>query len=234
MYDNCAGDAFGDLPVIVVPGAPIVVPELAGVPGDPDANEVRAAVLDAGRWLAERSGRWAVSPGLERSRGPLSGTGTFAEFGADVHVALRPGPAVARADPSWPTSLLVAAWLRGAVAPGAELVVGDDGAADRAADGAVFDGVVFVLDGPNTLTPRAPGGHRPDDVRVFDALSASVTSSGPDPDGVRWPQWRLAARVCRGRDVRVLYRGAPFGVGYLVATAASGVPTDRAGTGERG
>ena len=56
------------------------------------------------------------------------------------------------------------------------------------------EGLLFVLDGPNTLTARAPGGHRPEDAAVFDAQVAAVTAGGPAEglDGA----WRAAAAAC--------------------------------------
>ncbi|GAA4393036.1 hypothetical protein [Tsukamurella soli] len=227
MDDHSAGPAAAHLPVIVVPGSPLLVPELAGVPGDPDADAVRAAAVDAARWLAARALRWVVvadgggdRPGTDEPAstddvaGAAPGTvGTFAGFGAPVPVALA-GPAPsdpATATPGWPTPLLVAAWLRGAVAT-------PERAPQLVGRGGGPDGVVFVLDGPITLTPRAPGGHRPEDVAVFDALVASVVD-GLGPVGSVLPTWDAAAEACRGRAVTELYRGAPFGVGYLVATA---------------
>ena len=80
--------------------------------------------------------------------------------GADVLVTAAPGGPSGDAgpDPDWPLPLLIAAWLRGAAAPSARLADSDDA-----------EGIVFVLDGPNTLTARAPGGHRPEDAAIFAA-----------------------------------------------------------------
>ncbi|GAB3126214.1 hypothetical protein GCM10027289_01670 [Tsukamurella serpentis] len=196
-------------PAVVIPGAPLLVPELVGTPGDREADRVRAAVLEAGRWLADRADTWHVIAG-----GPLpvpTGAGTFAGFGADVLVTAAPGGPSGEPgpDPHWPLPLLVAAWLRGMTAPSARLTGFDDAA-----------GLLFVLDGPNTLTPRAPGGHRPQDEQVFAGQVAAVCEGSPDGlDGLD-SAWRAAAEAMGGRG-EMLYRGAPFGVGYLVAT---GVP----------
>ncbi len=198
-------------PVAVIPGAPLLVPELVGAPGDPDADRVREAVLTAGAWLGDRARTWRVVASESVTRPDASDAGTFAGFGADVLVTTGPGGPSNDLPPSstWPVPLLIAAWVRGAAAPSVRLV--DD---DREADG-----LLFVLDGPNTLTPRAPGGHRPEDVAVFEAQVAAVVDGGP-AEGLD-QAWRAAATACAGATVDVLYRDAPFGVGYLVATGGA-------------
>lgn len=202
-------------PVIVIPGAPLLVPQLVGG-ADPDAQHVRAQVLAAGVWLGARCQTWSlIGPD---GAGPFpSGVGTFRGFGADVRVTVGPDPdpdpdpvpgALAPdPDPEWPLPLLIAAWLRGRTAPGAHLV--------PAADAPVGAGTVVVVDGPNTLTARAPGGHRPQDVRLFERQVAAVCGGGAV--GGLDTVWRAAA-ARTGGAAREQYRGAPFGVGYLVAT----------------
>ena len=195
-------------PVAVIPGAPLLVPELVGAPGDPDADRLRSAALAAGTWLGERARTWRVVASSPLTRADEASAGTFAGFGADVVVTTGPGAPSNDLPPSptWPVPLLLAAWLRGSTAPSARIVDGDDEA----------EGVLFVLDGPNTLTARAPGGHRPEDEAVFAAQVDAVCAEGP-ADGLD-DAWREAAAACAGRPVDVLYRDAPFGVGYLVAT----------------
>lgn len=197
-------------PAIVIPGAPLLVPELVGAPGDPDADRLRAAVLAAGRWLGERARVWRVVAAEPLTR--PDGAGSFAGFGADVLVTGAPGGPSDGAvpDPGWPLPLLIAAWVRGSCAPSVRLIGPDD----APGDGPV--GTVFVLDGPNTLTERAPGGHRPEDLAVFDAQVAAVCEGGA-ADGLD-PAWSAAAAAMRGATVDMTYRDAPFGVGYFVAT----------------
>ncbi|GIZ99158.1 hypothetical protein TTY48_37700 [Tsukamurella sp. TY48] len=197
-------------PAIVIPGAPLLVPELVGVPGDPEADRLRAAVVAAGTWLGARAATWRII-GAE----PLTsreGAGTFAGYGADVLVTGAPGAPSGDAapDPRWPLPLLIAAWLRGRTAASTRIVGPDEPA----------DGTVFVLDGPNTLTERAPGGFRPDDAEIFAAECAAVCDGAPT-DGLA-PEWAAAAEALRTGVVRTLYRDAPFGVGYLVATGGAG------------
>lgn len=195
----------------MIPGAPLLVPELVGAPGDPDADRVREAVLAAGTWLGARARTWRVVAPVPLTRPDGAAAGTFAGFGADVIVTTGPGAPSNDLPPSaaWPVPLLVAAWVRGATAPSVRFVDGDDEA----------EGLLFVLDGPNTLTARAPGGHRPEDAAVFDAQVAAVSADGP-ADGLD-DAWRAAAAACAGGPVDVLYRDAPFGVGYLVATGGA-------------
>ncbi len=195
-------------PVAVIPGAPLLVPELVGAPGDPDADRVRRAALAAGAWLGARARTWRVVSAEPLTRTDEASAGTFAGFGADVIVTTGPGGPSNDLPPSptWPVPLLVAAWVRGSAAPSVRIVDGADDA----------EGLLFVLDGPTTLTARAPGGHRPDDVAVFDSQVAAVCAGGP-VDGLD-AGWRAAAAACAGAPVDVLYRDAPFGVGYLVAT----------------
>ncbi|CAM3210374.1 hypothetical protein [Tsukamurella hominis] len=197
-------------PVAVIPGAPLLVPELVGAPGDPDADRLRSAALAAGAWLGERARTWRVVASDPLTRVDDAAAGTFAGFGADVVVTTGPGGPSNDLPPSpaWPVPLLLAAWLRGSAAPSARIV--DDGDAE---------GLLFVLDGPNTLTARAPGGHRPEDDAVFDAQVAAVCAGGPA--GELDAGWRAAAEACAGAPVDVLYRDAPFGVGYLVATGGA-------------
>jgi hypothetical protein len=84
-------------------------------------------------------------------------------------------------------------------------------------------GVLIVADGANTLTPAAPGGHRPDDVEVQDALDDAL-AGGDLAALTQLPEQvggRVAFNVLAGlaqpvpRSVKELYRAAPYGVGYF-------------------
>ncbi|OBG40194.1 hypothetical protein [Mycolicibacter heraklionensis] len=214
-------------PIAIMPSAPVLVPELAGTAAE--AAELRAAALTAARALPAR---WVVlGAGPDAVYGTES-TGTFAGFGADVAVRLSPD---AQQPVDLPLTALVAGWVRGQVAPDAEVVVhccADPDAAlatgrrVRAAidEGGELTGVLLVADGANTLSPTAPGGYQPDDVecqRVLDdALAggdvAALTGLPPRVIG-RAGFAALAGLVGTApREVTELYRDAPYGVGYFV------------------
>ena len=85
-------------------------------------------------------------------------------------------------------------------------------------------GVLVVADGANTLTPAAPGGHRPADTAaqqaVADALGrgdvAALHRLPPEILG-RVPFTVLAGLAgAPPGSVTECYRGAPYGVGYFV------------------
>ena len=84
-------------------------------------------------------------------------------------------------------------------------------------------GVLIVADGANTLTPAAPGGHRPDDVEVQRTLDDAL-ACGDVSALTRLPEQvggRVAFGVLAGlagpapRSAKELYRAAPYGVGYF-------------------
>lgn len=145
-----------------------------------------------------------------------------------------------------PLSMLIAGWLRAeSGVPRVEPVTTAPGsaAADCARLGAELRtavdsdparvGVLVVADGATALSARSPGGGlRPAAVdlqrRIDEALADADTAAlaALDPEecahaGVAGrPAWQVAAALCSGRRwvSRVLYRDAPFGVGYTVAT----------------
>jgi hypothetical protein len=210
-----------------MPSAPVLVPELAGTAAE--AAELRAAALRAAEALPPR---WvAIGAGPDAVYGPDS-AGSFAGFGAEVDVRLSPG---AREPAELPLCALVAGWVRGQIRPDAQVVVHscadpETGLATGRQVRAEIDratepiGVLVLADGANTLTPAAPGGHRPHDVeqqRVLDdALAggdvAGLVGLGESVVG------RAAYAALAGlagavpRSVTQLYRDAPYGVGYFV------------------
>lgn len=210
-----------------MPSAPVLVPELAGTAVE--AAELRAAALAAAQALPAR---WVVlGAGPDAVYGPDS-AGSFAGFGADVAVGLAPG---AQQCVDLPLCALVAGWVRGQVAPDAEVVVhscADPGAALEAGRRvrAEIDhagertGVLVLADGANTVTPAAPGGYQPVDVECQRALddalargdAAALTGLGPQVVG-RAGFAALAGLVGTApHSVTELYRDAPYGVGYFV------------------
>lgn len=217
--------------IAVTPSAPVLVPELAGAAAAEVAG-YREAALEAASalprtWIAIGTGPADVVYSTVR--------GSFAGFGADVRVAL--DPAAPAAVVEMPLSALMAGWLRGLANPEGSVVVRVyDAALD--ADSAVVCGrtlraviddddepigVLVVADGATTLTPSAPGGHRPEDVPIQDALDDALASGDADaltrlPDAVTG---RVAYQVLAGLAgpgpwaARELIRGAPYGVGYF-------------------
>lgn len=211
-----------------MPSAPVLVPELAGA-ATAELADLRAAVLTAlaalpPQWIAVGAGR------LDAVYGPDS-AGTFAGFGVDLAVRLAPQ---ATHVVDLPLCALMAGWARGLAQPDACVQVhtctDPAGALDlgerlRAEIEHAPEpiGVLIVADGANTLSPAAPGSYRADDIDVQntldDALSrgvAEVLTALPARVVGRAGWAALAGLAGPGRQsVSVLYRGAPYGVGYF-------------------
>lgn len=225
----------------VCPHPPALVPQLA--PGADEIEPVRAAAIEATRTLvaAEPEQLIIVGGGPERASYPPSPAGTFAGYGVDLSVRL--SGAVSETD-DLPLSLLVGAWLlnqapwdepaRGEQIPenatahecariGAELA----SSADRV-------GLLVMGDGSAARTDDAP--RRYDD--RAEAFDRAVAESFRDLDAAALlgldaeladelgVAGRAAWQVLAGAagpdsdalfDAAVLYEGAPWGVGYLVA-----------------
>lgn len=216
--------------IVIVPSAPVLVPELAGAAAA-DIADLRNAVLTAAAVLPDR---WiAIGAGAENAVWGPEAAGTFAGFGVDVAVGLSP-----HADRMDDLGLcaLITGWLRGQVRPGARAEVrcfapADDAVAQGRALRTEIDahpepvGVLVVADGCNTLTPAAPGGHDPDSAAVQAALDDAL-AGGDTAELAALPATvvgRAAFAVLAGlagpalHPATELYRGAPFGVGYTVA-----------------
>jgi hypothetical protein len=217
--------------IVIVPSAPVLVPELAGAAAA-EIADLRKAVLTAAAVLPDR---WtAIGAGAADAVWAPEAAGTFAGFGVDVAVGLSP-----HADRVEDLALcaLITGWLRGQVRPEARAEVrsftpADDAVAQGRALRTALDadpdpiGVLVVADGCTTLTPAAPGGHDPESAAVQaaldDALAGGDTAAlGALPATVIG---RAAFAVLAGlagpapHAATELYRGAPFGVGYTVAT----------------
>lgn len=212
---------------MIVPSAPVLVPELAGAATE--AVELRTAVLAA---AGDLPARWvAFGAGSDALYGPDC-VGTFAGFGADVAVRLSPD-AARPAD--LPLCALVAGWVRGQTRPDAEVAVhahaepGTAFAAGRRLRDEIDQapepiGVLIVADGANTLTPAAPGGHHPADVEAQCALDGALAGgdvtalTGLGAQIVGRAGFAALAGLAGGppRTAVQLYRDAPYGVGYFV------------------
>lgn len=223
--------------VAIIPCAPVLVPELAGLAAV-EMGDMLAAVLAAAAVLPER---WVVvgtgppSEQADRAIGPGAG-GTFAGFGVDLPVWLSAAAPVCPPI-DLPVCALVAAWVRGQVRPEASAQVRvyghDHGAIAALALGrelrAELDrmpdpvGVLVVADGANTLTHGAPGGYHPEhadaQLALDDALAkGDVAALAALPEQI---SGRVAFQVLAGlaepgpRCAKELHRAAPFGVGYF-------------------
>lgn len=227
--------------VAIIPSAPVLVPELAGGAAA-EVADLRAAVLAAAAALPPH---WVVIGGgdVDAVIG-ADAAGTFAGFGADLPVRLGPGDGTTAAQSAaLPLCALIAGWVRGRTRPDAraEVRVYPDPDPDTDTDSEVVAGrrlragidrsaerigVLVVADGANTLTPAAPGGHRPADAAVQRALDDAL-GRGDTAALRRLPAQvvgRAAFAVLAGligpapQTVTELYRGAPYGVGYFVGT----------------
>lgn len=220
--------------IAIIPSAPVLVPELAGAAAA-ELADLRAAVFAAATalpacWVAVGAGPAADHDTVF----PPDLVGTFAGFGVDVAVRLSRR---AHRPAQLPLCALLAGWVRDQVRPDAQVWVhtcaADAEPAAAAARGAALraeierspepTGVLVLADGANTLTPAAPGGYRPADLEVQQALddalgrgdAGALTALPPQVVG-RAGLAMLAGLVGRGpQAAKELYRGAPFGVGYF-------------------
>ncbi|MEO6792477.1 MAG: hypothetical protein ABI253_12230 [Mycobacterium sp.] len=214
-------------PIAIMPSAPVLVPELAGTAAE--AAELRAAALVAAGSLPPR---WvALGAGPDAVYGP-DAVGTFAGFGADVTVRLSPR---AERPAALPLCALVAGWVRGQIRPDTQLVVhtyADPGTAlvagrrlrDEIEQAPEPIGVLVLVEGANTLTPTAPGGHHPPDVDTQFALDEALADgdvaalTGLPPQILSRSGFAALAGLAGTPPgaVKQLYRDAPYGVGYFV------------------
>lgn len=199
-----------------------------------------------GAALAEAASQWTVlGVGGSEQFYDADTVGTFVGFGRDVTVSLGgPETGSARADPGVPLAVLVAGWLRGAVAPHATArahLVAAHGPAQRCAEiGAKLraeldavdepQGVLVVADGAATLSQAAPGYFdtraAETQARLDRALAAgdhaALLALDPDLCAELMVSGRAAYQALAGvfagdpekPVVRERYRDAPFGVGY--------------------
>ncbi len=227
--------------VAVLPHPPLLVPEVAAGAADETAP-LRTACLTASRALAGVSTRW-VAVGVAA---PMTGasSGTFAGYGVDVRVGLRPRPVPGR--DGLPLPLLVAGWLRGQVAPevtvDSETVVPGTPPPECTTAGRRLTqrlsgpepvALLVLGDGAATHTWAAPCSFDPRaeafDAEVAGALAvadvdvllrldatpaAQLRVAGREAWQVGAAAARAAAPTWRGT---LLYSSAPYGVAYHVA-----------------
>lgn len=226
------------LAVAFVPHPPALVPELCGGSVDElaDVRDASSAAVD--RLLAS-------GPDLIRivGTGPsqrwygAGDVGNLAPFGRPlgVQVAGAAGPDGARL----PLSLTVGAWLLDQAGyDGQRLALSvpvdatDDQLDDLAEQFAGRAAGVVMGDGSATRHAEAPAAfHHPEAVPFDDAVAAALAAGdaaalfrldpcvGTQVQAQGVGAWRLAGRLLRDVEVgaELLYYGAPFGVGYVVA-----------------
>lgn len=229
----------------VCPCPPLLVPQVAaGAARELDTLRDACAVAIDGLSAARPDRLLVVGPADQDGRGMYDqgATGSFARFGVDLDVTLGQPVQVAAGDRSLPPSLAVGAWLlqhnRWAGAPCQGLGVGEPfapGECHRVGrDLAAAPGRLALLvmgDGSACRTEKAPG-YLDERAAPFDAGVASALA-GADAAALaaldekvaaelraagRAP-WQVLAGAASGADVtgRLLYDGAPYGVGYLVS-----------------
>lgn len=209
-------------PVILMPGAPVLVPELSGAAAAESAIQVDVL----GGLIRDASGdasRIVVLGSDQEGRHLADVSSSLNRWGADVRVG-RPGdPPVHYAD--MPEAALLAWWLLDLA--GTELprsfigVSGDSGSVPTLRED---DLVVVVADGPAALTARAPIPEDPRGVALDAQLAAWLRVGGelPDPgaetaDAIGWwsrPAWLALSELVEGRVAGDTLSWAPFGVGY--------------------
>ncbi|GLB62339.1 hypothetical protein NCCP2495_02170 [Dietzia sp. NCCP-2495] len=218
-------------PVVLVPGAPVMVPELSGT-----AAAVSAGPLEVVHGLirdAHRDVTRVVVVGTDPAGRRLTGrSSTLGRWGADVRVGRAGDPAAT--DAEVPDTCVIAWWLldrAGSEVPrtfigvaGGPGEAGTPGWASMLGEG---DLVVVAADGPASLNLRAPVPEDPRGVALDSGLAAWLRDGGalPDPgadtaEEIGWwsrPAWRLLDDLVGGAAAREAISWAPFGVGYHAA-----------------
>jgi hypothetical protein len=163
----------------VIPGAPLLVPAIAGGSAAVD-GELRASVRAAVRWLLEPTGR-AVEPvvvlGVAPATGVVEGSWDWRPFGV---------PARGGDGPALPTALAVGAWFLDDADPARSRsslgVAASDGAAECRGLGArLATGrdvrLLVVADGSARRSEKAPG-HLDPRADAFDATLVDALRAG--------------------------------------------------------
>lgn len=211
--------------VVLVPGAPVLVPELSGsaVADTGGRVDTICEVLRRARTGAARVVVLGSDPG---GRGLGDMRSTLARWGVDVPVGRPDAPPAPHG--AVPDAALIGWWLLDRA--GTDLprsFTGIPGSPGSAPTPEPDDLVVVVADGPASLTPRAPVPEDPRGVSLDSHLGRWLRTGGalPDPgarvaDEVGWwsrPAWLALASLVEGRPARETLSWAPFGVGYHCA-----------------
>ncbi|WP_314033968.1 hypothetical protein [Dietzia sp. CH92] len=208
--------------VVLVPGAPALVPELSGTAAVESAHRV-AGVLDGLRRASAHASAVRVVGTDPAGRTLGDVRSTLRRWGADVPVG-RPDSPLAPHD-AVPDAALIAWWLLDrAEIDLPRTFTGVTGTSHTTPRAGADDLVVVVADGPASLTPRAPVPEDPRGVELDGRLGRWLREPGalPDPGQtvareIGWwsrPAWRVLADLVDGRAAHESFSWAPFGVGY--------------------
>lgn len=212
-------------PVVLVPGAPVLVPELSGEAAAETAGQVDAA-LDLLRTASSGLERVLVLGSDPEGRTMGDVRSSLSRWGAAVRVGR--SEAVEAEYDDVPDAALIAWWLldrAGIDQPRSFAGVTGGGRVSRPPGRDTL--VVVVGDGPASLTPRAPVPEDPRGVALDSDLTEWLRRGGPLPDpgdavaeAVGWwsrPAWLGLAGLVGERSAVESVSRAPFGVGYHCA-----------------
>lgn len=208
--------------VVLVPGAPALVPALSGLAAADSAGPVEQLIemLRAAARHRERVVVWGADAAGRRHG---DGRSTLRRWGVDLPVGGASTPGL-RED-EVPDAALLGWWFldrAGVRSPRSFAGVVDE--STRPPEPEPGGLVVVVADGPAALTPRAPLPGDPRGVALDGRLTTWVTGGGalPDPGAdeaaeVGWwsrPAWLALAGLTGGSAAAESVSWAPFGVGY--------------------
>lgn len=224
--------------VVLIPGAPSLVPELSGAAFADSAAQVDTVCAMLRE--AARTARRVLVVGTDEQRRTLPDVrSTLTRWGADIPVGSEGAPAASHG--SVPDTALIGWWMldrAGIELPrtftgvderclGHDCRPAGDDAGNAPVEGvgvAAGDLVVVVADGPASLTPRAPIPEDPRGIALDAELAAWLRGGGdlPDPgpdtaDAVGWwsrAAWLTLGGLVRGRAAQEAVSWSPFGVGY--------------------
>lgn len=229
-------------PVVLVPGAPVLVPHLSGAAAADTAVQVDAA-LTLLRTASSGLDRVLVMGSDPAGRRIGDVRSSLSRWGAAVQVG-RPEAAEAEHD-HVPDAALIAWWFldrAGVDLPRSFAGVTGGGRVPRRPERDTL--VVVVADGPASLTPRAPVPEDPRGVALDSDLTDWLRRGGPLPDpgdavaeAVGWwsrPAWLALAGVVGERSAVESMSWAPFGVGYHCARWDPSSSSEIPGQGDHG
>jgi hypothetical protein len=228
----------------VCPHPPLIVPVAAGAAA-PEMDEVREACGTAVDRLRDAGARRVVVVGTDASTTAYDPPqhGSLRAYGVPVDVSL--GPPDPLSPPPLPLSLTIGAWLLRQRPFGRPVTVamcgidGDWSASSCSAFGADCLGegpwaLLAMGDGSARRGVKAPGYDHPDAAAYDSAVASALAAVDLDVlDGLEpaladelmvagRPAWQVLAGAVRTTGVpwrgELLYSGAPYGVGYFVAS----------------